>query len=116
MVSIQGHRAERIIGYMRQPIGFDPKAGMSVQVLRRTISRERFPSVIHHVGSHFETITNALALVRDGALVDVGLPVVIELPPDQPIRPGEIVDVLVQVSSRSTALGRADSQGGSSTP
>jgi multidrug resistance efflux pump len=97
VMTIQAHRAERIVGYMRQPIGFDPKAGMAVQIVRRTSLRERFSSVIQHVGSQFEPITNALALVRDGALMDVGLPVVIDLPADQAVRPGEMVDVLVRV-------------------
>jgi multidrug resistance efflux pump len=107
VMTIQAHRAERIVGYMRQPIGFDPKAGMAVQVVRRTSSRERFPSVIQHVGSQFEPITNALALVRDGALMDVGLPVIIDLPADQAVRPGEMVDVLVRLpwGTRAAAEG-----------
>jgi len=105
VVSVQGPHAERIIGYMRQPFAFDPEAGMPVQVVRRTSSRDRFSSVIQHVGSHFENITNALAFIREGSLMDMGLPVVVELPPDQAIRPGEIVDVLVQVSSSRRSPG-----------
>lgn len=102
LVVIHGARADRIVGYLRQPVSFDPTAGMAVRVTRRTPGRQRFDTTIRHVGTQFEIITNALALVRDGTLLDVGLPVVIDLPPNQPVRPGEIVDVIVNRSPNAS--------------
>lgn len=101
---VHGAHAERIVGYLRQPIGFEPRAGLSVQVSRRTFPKQRFPSVIRHVGSQFEAITNALAFIRDGVLIDVGLPVVIEVSPEHPVRPGELVDVVVDGPAGSPSL------------
>ena len=47
-------------------------------------------------GQSREVITNVLAMVRQGALVDVGLPVVVGLPVENRIRPGEIVDLWIE--------------------
>ena len=41
-----------------------------------------------------ETITNSLAFIRQGSLVDAGLPVVVEIPKGMKIRPGEAVDLV----------------------
>lgn len=104
LLAVLAPRAERLVGYLRQPVGFDPQAGMPVRVTRRSIERQQLQSTIRHVGSQFETITNALALVRDGVLMDIGLPVVVDLPAEHSIRPGEIVDIVVDASSASAPL------------
>lgn len=104
LLAVHAPRAERLVGYLRQPVGFDPQAGMEVRVTRRSLRRQQFQTTIRHVGSQFETITNALALVRDGVLLDVGLPVVIDLPDDHSIRPGEMVDIVVNTSTARSPL------------
>jgi multidrug resistance efflux pump len=88
--------SQRVVAYLRQPYPIDPEVGMKVQISTRTERRERFSSSIIHVGAQVEVITNVLATVRQGALVDVGLPVVIDLPMHNRIRPGEIVDLWIQ--------------------
>jgi multidrug resistance efflux pump len=100
LVTVQSDRAERIVGYLRQPFGFDPRPGLSVVVSLRSAGRKRFVSEIRHVGAQFEVITNSLAIVRDGVLLDAGLPIVIDVPSDIHIRPGEIVDLLIKASTR----------------
>jgi hypothetical protein len=64
-------------------------------VTTRNRKRLEFPSRIVQVGAQVESITNALAYVRQGFLFDSGLPLVVEIPPESRIRPGELVDVLI---------------------
>lgn len=99
LISISSRRADWLVGYLRQPIAFEPEVGMEVKVTRRTFPPTPFASVIRHVGNQFESISNALAVIRVGMLVDVGLPVVVDVPDGQPIRPGELVDVVIRTGS-----------------
>ena len=93
LVGIQSVRSERVVAYLRQPYALDPEVGMKVRVTTRGAQRVEFQSSIAHVGAQVEIITNALAFVRQGALVDVGLPLVVKLPAQSRIRPGEMVDL-----------------------
>ena len=95
LITINSPRSDRIVAYMRQPYPIDPEIGAAVEVLTRTRTKQRFKSKIIEVGAQVETITNALAFVRQELLLDSGLPVVVDVPPDVHIRPGEIVDVIV---------------------
>jgi hypothetical protein len=72
---------------------------MKVRVTTREQKRQRFPSEIIQVGAQVEVITNALAFVRQGSLVDSGLPIVVQIPPFVKMRPGELVDIAVERSS-----------------
>jgi multidrug resistance efflux pump len=85
--------AERIVAYLRQPYAVDPEIGMAVTVATRTRHKQRFRSAIIQVGAQCEYITNALAYLRPGSYTDVGLPIVIGIPPGIRIRPGEQVDL-----------------------
>jgi multidrug resistance efflux pump len=93
LVTIASPRSERIVAYMRQPFAFEPQPGMEVEVLTRNRKPQKFTTRIVEVGAQIEAITNALAFVQQGALVDVGLPVVLAVPPNVQLRPGEMVDV-----------------------
>jgi len=95
--------ADRIVGYLRQPYVVDPEPGMPVIVTTRNRRRVEFPSRIMQVGAQVESITNALAYVRQGFLFDSGLPLVVEIPSEAKIRPGELVDVLID--GRASAPG-----------
>jgi multidrug resistance efflux pump len=95
LVIINSPRADRVIAYLRQPYPLDPEIGMEAEILTRTRKRQAFKSRISEVGAQIETITNALAYVKQGSMVDEGLPVVLPVPPDVHIRPGEIVDVIL---------------------
>jgi len=95
LISINSLWSDRLVGYMRQPFPVDPKVGMEVSVTTRDAKRQEFRSEITQVGAQVEVITNALAFVRTGFLVDAGLPVVVGLPPGVQVRPGEIVDLVL---------------------
>jgi len=96
VVGVSSLTAQRVVAYLRQPYPIDPEVGMKVRLTTRTEKPETFATSIIQVGAQVEVITNALALVRQGALVDVGLPVVVGLPAANRIRPGEIVDLLIE--------------------
>ncbi len=96
LVGIQSTRSERVVAYLRQPYALDPEVGMKVRVITRGPQRVEFMTSIAHVGAQVEAITNALAFVRQGALVDVGLPIILDLPPQSRIRPGEVVDLRLE--------------------
>lgn len=91
--TVYATRSDRVITYLRQPYPLEPQVGMKVEVLTRTQRRERFIAEVTQVGAQLETITNSLAFLKPGALVDVGLPVVVALPAQANIRPGETVDL-----------------------
>jgi multidrug resistance efflux pump len=111
LIAINSSRSDRIVAYMRQPYPIDPEIGLAVEVVTRTRKKQRFKSKITEVGAQVEMITNALAFVRQELLIDSGLPVVVDVPPDVHIRPGEIVDVIV--NPISTQLKRfGDVRGG----
>jgi multidrug resistance efflux pump len=93
IVSISGLQADRIIAYMRQPIGTVPKAGDTLQVRRRTFKRQTATATIRDVGTQLEPITAALMATSTGTL-DLGLPFAINMPPNLNLLPGEVVDVI----------------------
>jgi biotin carboxyl carrier protein len=105
LVTIHSPWAERVVGYLHQPYPIEPRVGLRVMITTRETRPKRFWSEITQVGAQVEVITNALAFIRQGSLVDVGLPVVVDLPPGTPIRPGELVDMMIKPGT-----GRANPQ------
>jgi len=87
---------EKIISYLRQPIPFEPKVGMQVEVRTRALQGQTMLAAIKSVGSHFENITNALAMTKINSPYDLGLPIEINVPAGLKIRPGELVDLTVR--------------------
>ena len=96
LVMIASPHSDRIVAYMRQPFTFDPQPGMEVQVLSQNQQRQKFTSKIMQVGAQLEAITNALAYVQQGALVDMGLPIILSVPSQVQLRPGETVSIVLQ--------------------
>ncbi|MCC7377040.1 MAG: hypothetical protein IT581_20435 [Verrucomicrobiales bacterium] len=105
LVTVHSSQATHIVAYLRQPFGLEPQAGLSVRVSRRGSKRERFDTAIRHVGPQFETITNALAMIREGTLLDSGLPIIVDIPAHVSVRPGEVVDLVIR--SGATLAGAA---------
>jgi membrane fusion protein, heavy metal efflux system len=96
ILTITTQESERIVGYLRQPFTIEPEVGMSVEVRTRAQRSTSRLSQITRIGSQLEPITNSLALIRPGAIVDMGLPLEIGIPADLKIRPGELVDLIIR--------------------
>jgi hypothetical protein len=108
IVTISSLQSDRVVGYLRQPFPLVPEPGMTAVLTTRAWKRTRFLGTVGQIGAQLEYITNSLAVIRAGTVVDAGLPVVINLPPHAQLRPGEIVDVEIQNASRAAAgLGAA---------
>ena len=99
LVTITSPRSERVIAYLRQPYPVEPEIGMEVEIITRSRKRQRFTSRVAEIGAQLEMITNSLAFIRQGAVIDEGLPIVFPVPTDAHIRPGEIVDVVFRPMS-----------------
>jgi multidrug resistance efflux pump len=93
IMTITASEPEHIISFLRQPIPVEPRVGMPVEVRTRTFQVQSGVAHIENVSSHFEGITNALAIVRPGVPMDLGLAIEISLPPGLKVRPGELVDL-----------------------
>lgn len=104
LVTVSATRADNVVAYLRQPYRFDPQVGMVAQVTTRNFQRLAFTSHIASVGAQVEVLTNALAMMRPGMLVDAALPVIVPVPPGVNIRPGEVVDIILTESPTKSAL------------
>ncbi|MCL4790136.1 MAG: hypothetical protein KJ070_25700 [Verrucomicrobia bacterium] len=95
LLTVNSLRSDHVVAYLRQPYRLDPVVGMTARVTTRTHKRQTFTSQVVQVGAHVEVLTNSIAFLRQGYLVDSGLPIVVRVPEDFHIRPGEIVDVVL---------------------
>jgi multidrug resistance efflux pump len=93
LLTVTATNAEHIISYLRQPIPFEPRVGMKMGVRTRTMQIQTGVARIESVGAQFEGITNALAILRPGVALDLGLAIQISVPSGMKIRPGELVDL-----------------------
>jgi multidrug resistance efflux pump len=93
LLTINALTSERVVAYLRQPYPIDPHVGQEVVMITRERKPRRLNGSIVQVGAQVEMITNALAFIRTGSLIDVGLPIVVSIPPEVSIRPGEILDI-----------------------
>ena len=94
ILDISGYESERVVAFLRQPIHFEPEPGMPVHVRMRGGDRRGAEAEVLVVGSHLEPVAEVLRpplnLFEEEEL---GLPLVINLPPELPVRPGELVDI-----------------------
>ncbi|HAV63991.1 MAG TPA: hypothetical protein DCY13_16695 [Verrucomicrobiales bacterium] len=92
LVAIASTTPERIIGYLRAPVDRTPQPGDVVEVRSRANRRQIGLARILQVGGHFETITTNL-VSSDFQPAAKGLPILISLPENLPLLPGESVDL-----------------------
>jgi multidrug resistance efflux pump len=98
LLTIMSEKAERLVGYIQQPLTSTPAVGMKVEVLTRTQPRLRGVGQILHISPHFEpipeTVTSGSMMLKNAG-VTLALPVVIQAPEDFYLRPGELVDLRI---------------------
>jgi membrane fusion protein (multidrug efflux system) len=96
LVSISGERGENIIGFLRQPISFEPKAGDVVLVRSRGNRQNVAEAHIVKVGARMELFTQPLRVRGFDSSQERGLPVLIDLPEGLALYPGELVDLILK--------------------
>jgi hypothetical protein len=95
ILTITAPNSDRIVGYMRQPLGAIPTTNDTVQVRTRTMRRQVAEAAIVRVGTQMEAIDPALLSV-DATRREVGLPFLISIPEGMHLVPGEFVDIAIR--------------------
>jgi multidrug resistance efflux pump len=86
--------ARRVIGYVRQPVTLLPTTNDSVTIIKRTAPSAVAKGKIERIGAQFEFINPAL-LSSDTKRMEVGLPILVSVPPGFPLVPGEYVTLTI---------------------
>ena len=94
IVTISDPTANHVIGYIRQPIVNKPQVDSAVQITTRSQPRIIARGQVVHVGAQLEPINPAL-LSPDTKRMEVGLPILVAIPPGVKLTPGEFVDLSV---------------------
>jgi multidrug resistance efflux pump len=95
VATLSPDKAEFILGYLRQPVRVEPEPGMQVRVRTRGLAKRAALTRVYRVGSSMEEIAMSLRLRGWESLPEKGLPVLVHLPPELPVKPGEVVDLIL---------------------
>jgi multidrug resistance efflux pump len=104
IVTLTALSSDRILGYVRQPLTFQPRVGMKVEVRARSLNRCISEAEVVQVGSQMEAISATLQPVSNTHYHEVGLPILVSMPSSQKLMPGEIVDLRIMPSREQPAL------------
>jgi multidrug resistance efflux pump len=96
VVTLSALSADRIVGYIRQPIIVEPAIGMSVEIRARSLKRGIGRGKVLRVGTQMEQIDPALLPPSNFRTPVFGLPVLVSLPPELKLLSGEIVDLTIK--------------------
>ena len=97
VVTVSALTTEKIVAFIRQPLGFEPRVDQPVEVRSRSVGRKTGLGKILSVGTQLEPILGELLPPR-GATgstgpLEYGLPILVSIPAGVKILPGEIVDL-----------------------
>ena len=95
VLTVSALSADRIIAFIRQPLNFEARKDLPVEVRARSVHRTLGTGRILAVGTQLEPILGQLLPIRPGggSTVEYGLPILVSIPPGLKILPGEIVDL-----------------------
>lgn len=93
ILAISSERPERIIGFIRQPLSFEPRVGDPVEVRTRGQQRQVGMGEVLKIGARLELFTQPLRVRGFDSSQERGLPVLVSLPPGLRVHPGELVDL-----------------------
>jgi multidrug resistance efflux pump len=104
ILTVSQEKPSRVVSFIRQPIQVQTQPGMKVEVRARGGKREIGVGEVLRVGSQLEPISPSL-LPRTsgmpaggnsgGSTIENGLPVLVSLPANLTLYPGEVVDLRV---------------------
>lgn len=96
---IRSTQSQHIIGYVRQPAGTIPQVGDAIEVVTRGSQRKSGMASVLRVGPQFEPLGPAFQSSFAQTAEERALPLLVSMPSQMAIRPGEVVD-LRMVNSR----------------
>lgn len=94
IMTVTAPEPDRIIAFLRQPMTFEPKEGMRVDVRPRARLKGVYEAAILHVSPQLAPIRGSLLPVGQ-TRVELGLPIIISIPKSLKLFPGELVDLTV---------------------
>lgn len=108
IVTIVSTNSDRIVSYVIPP-AVEPLVGARVEVISRTGRRERAEGRVTHVASHMDAVAPTLfnpvnsgarglgqqLLSSGNSLIEIGIPILVNVPAGLRLRPGELVDLRV---------------------
>lgn len=97
IATVASPNVDRIVGYIGQPVRLEPTVGMRTEVRSRGAVRKTGEARIAHVGPRIELFDAPLRIRGMGAAQERGLPIVLTVPPNLTLRPGELVDIRLLV-------------------
>ena len=100
IVTISALSSERILAYVRQPVGTEPKVGMAIEIRTRTTPKQVATGKVLQVGSKMELFAAPLRVRGFDRSQERGLPFLVSLPSGLTVHPGELVDLVFTVSRR----------------
>jgi multidrug resistance efflux pump len=98
VLRITSKHAERLTGFLRQPLSFEPKPGMVAEVRTRNSPRRSAFTTITGVGAAMEAIPPSLLAAMhlpEKPAPEHALRIHLAVPRGFPLRPGEHVDIIV---------------------
>ena len=99
IVSVSDPNTSRIVAYVRQPVTALPTTNDFALITTRTQPRQSGRGQVLHVASQMEMINPAM-ISPDSKRLEVGLPIVVSVPPNLRLVPGEFVDLHLQSPPR----------------
>ncbi len=93
IVTISRAHSDRIVGYLRPPVPKEVKVGSPVRVTTRAFTRELGMGQVLRVGAQMEAITNGVFRRPGINVTEIGLPILVSLPANLKVMPGEVVDL-----------------------
>jgi len=98
IIELGSDKPKRIIGFVRQPITYLPKEGDQVEVRKRGGRSQAGLATVIRVGSQLQLFTQPLRIRGFAAALERGLPVLLTVPDNLDLLPGETVDLVLKPS------------------
>jgi len=95
-VTIASPDPSHIIGFIQQPLSHAPQVGDRVLVRNRGVSRVEGESVVSGVGPRVELFNSPLRIRGMDSAQQRGQPLLINLPKNLKLVPGELVDLTLE--------------------
>ena len=96
IVTISSQEMTHIVSFLGQPLRLEPKVGENVIVRTRRAPRTEGTATITHIGPRVEMFDSPLRVRGMGTSQQRGLPIIISLPPNVKLLPGELVDLTLE--------------------
>jgi multidrug resistance efflux pump len=89
---------DRIVGYVSQPVRVELRVGMEVEVRNRGLNRVMGRARIVQIGPRIELFDAPLRVRGMGNAQQRGLPILVNVPPNMKLLPGELVDLALSTA------------------